>query len=82
MALGFLLRRRNTGAVSRIITVLIWLLLFLLGIEVGSNRTIIAHLHTVGAEAVLLSVAATAGSVIAACLFYRWFSKNNSSIHN
>ena len=33
IAVGYMLRNKNTRIVSRIITVLIWLLLFLLGIE-------------------------------------------------
>lgn len=80
MALGFLLRRRKPGAISRVITVLIWVLLMLLGMEVGSNRMIITRLCTVGAEAVVLAVAATAGSVMAAWLFYRWLIKNNGYV--
>lgn len=36
---GYLLRRCNTRPVGRIITILIWLLLFLLGTEVGATRT-------------------------------------------
>ena len=37
IAVGYLLRKRNIRFISHIITVLIWLLLFLLGIEVGIN---------------------------------------------
>jgi len=51
---------------GRIVTWLIWLLLFLLGIEVGSNDRIISALPTLGVEALVLSVAATLGSCLLA----------------
>lgn len=76
MVLGFLFRKRNTGAISRIITVLICVLLLFLGIEVGGNKTIISHLHTVGMEAVVLALAATLGSVLIVWLFYLFCIKN------
>ncbi len=63
---GFLLRRRKLDGVHRLITVLIWGLLFLLGVEVGSNERIIRGLHTLGLEALAIAVAGTLGSVLAA----------------
>ena len=51
---------------GRLVTGLIWLLLFLLGIEVGSNDRIISALPTLGVEALVLSVAATLGSCLLA----------------
>ena len=67
---GVLCRKLSTGArisltdvaarwQGRIVTWLIWLLLFLLGIEVGSNEMIVRSLPTLGVEALLLSSAAT-----------------------
>ena len=41
MLLGYLLRKRDLKKIHQIITLLIWLLLFILGIEVGSNEQII-----------------------------------------
>jgi len=71
--LGYLLRTKFEGAKvkavhwqGRIVTWLIWLLLFLLGIEVGSNDRIISALPTLGVEALVLSVAATLGSCLLA----------------
>lgn len=66
IGLGCLLRGRNTAAVSKIITVLIWALLFLLGIEVGSNPKIIGGLQTLGVEALVLTIGGSIGSVLAA----------------
>lgn len=53
------------------ITVLIWVLLFILGIEVGGNEQIIKGLHTIGLEAVILTIGGTLGSVIAAWTLWR-----------
>ena len=64
--LGYLLRKRDLKKIHQIITLLIWLLLFILGIEVGSNEQIIKGLHTIGLEAVILTLRGTFGSVNAA----------------
>lgn len=66
---------------GRIVTWLIWLLLFLLGIEVGSNEMIVRSLPTLGVEALLLSSAATLGCCVLACMLWR-VSKNNTVQEN
>lgn len=63
---------------GRIVTWLIWLLLFLLGIEVGSNEMIVRSLPTLGVEALLLSSAATFGCCVLAWALWR-VSKNNTT---
>lgn len=65
MLLGYLLRKRNLHKIHTVITVLIWALLFILGIEVGGNEQIIKGLHTIGIEAVILTLGGTLGSVVA-----------------
>lgn len=76
--LGRLLRGRNTAAVSRVITVLIWALLFLLGIEVGSNPKIIGGLQTLGFEALVLTIGGSTGSVLAAWALWTKVSNKES----
>lgn len=89
---GVLCRKLSTGArisltdvaarwQGRIVTWLIWLLLFLLGIEVGSNEMIVRSLPTLGVEALLLSSAATLGCCILAWTLWR-VSKNNTVQEN
>ena len=46
-------------------------LLFILGIEVGGNEQIIKGLHTIGIEAVILTLGSTLGSVIAAWALWK-----------
>ena len=45
MAVGYLFRKQNLSWLQRLITGLIWLLLFILGLQVGSNERIISGLH-------------------------------------
>ena len=89
---GVLSRKLSTGARishtdvvarwhGRIVTWLIWLLLFLLGIEVGSNEMIVRSLPTLGVEALLLSSAATLGWCVLAWMLWR-VSKNNTVQEN
>lgn len=59
---GYLLRNKKMRAIGRVITVLIWLLLFLLGIEVGSNPRIVNGLQTLGLEAFVLTLAGCAAA--------------------
>lgn len=59
MLLGYLLRSKRLTWIHKVITLLIWLLLFLLGIDVGGNEAI-------GLEAFIITTAAVAGSTLAA----------------
>lgn len=71
MLAGYLLRSKRLTWIHKIITLLIWLLLFLLGIDVGANPAIINGLHTIGMEALALTAAAVAGSVLASWGLWR-----------
>ena len=74
MAVGFLLRKRRLKIVPHAVTVLIWLLLFLLGIEVGSNPQVINGISSLGLEALWLSVAGMAGTLLFSWALWRWVS--------
>lgn len=71
MLSGYLLRKRDLHGIHTLITVLIWVLLFILGIEVGGNEQIIKGLHTIGLEAIVLTMGGTLGSVVAAWALWR-----------
>ncbi len=62
---GILLRGRKLYATPGIITVLIWLLLFILGVEVGHNNKVIQSLPTLGLEALFIATLCVLGSCIA-----------------
>ncbi|PKQ61318.1 DUF340 domain-containing protein [Labilibaculum filiforme] len=56
----------------------IFLLLFLLGIGVGTNNKIINNLHSIGIQALVLSTGAILGSLICAWLTYKFFFKTKA----
>ena len=64
--IGYLTRKRELTQIGRLITTLIWTLLFLLGVEVGSNKQIMEGLGTLGLEAISITLAAILGSCLAA----------------
>ena len=68
--LGYAIKNYRLKFLSSIITTLIWVLLFILGIEVGSNQQIINGLATLGLEAIIITIAAVLGSCVAAWLLW------------
>lgn len=82
MLIGYLLRNKKLTWIHRVITLLIWLLLFLLGIDVGGNEAIIKGLHTIGLEAAVITLAAVAGSTLAAWgLWYLLYIRPNRKLN-
>ena len=64
---GWLLRKwRPLRFSGKAVTLVIWLMLFLLGLEVGSNRDL-----AVGLQALLFAAAGICGSVLASVILYR-----------
>ena len=68
---GRLLIGRRLAFVQRIITVTIWALLFLLGVEVGSDPAVVGSLATLGTAALAIFAFSVAGSIFAAWLLWR-----------
>lgn len=84
MASGYLLRRFGISRVpERLVasctTTTICFMLFVLGMVVGSDERIVSNLWTLGAQALLVSLAATGGSVLAARLIYQRFFTSMSA---
>lgn len=76
IAVGYLFRRVEwLQRIGTSISYTILLLLFLLGISVGSNEAIISQLSQLGGQALLIAVATTTGSVLAAWGVYQLFFK-------
>ncbi len=74
--IGYLFRRISLlQRVGKTISYTIFLLLFLLGISVGSNKVIMENLLSLGGQALLIASATTAGSVLAAWGVYVFFFK-------
>ena len=53
----------------------IYLLLFMLGLSVGSNDQIMHNLSSLGVEALAISLAGCLGSALAAWFIYKYFFK-------
>lgn len=79
MLIGYLLRNRNITWINKIITILIWSLLFLLGVDVGNNKKIINGLHTIGIESLIITIGAILGSIIGAQLLWKWIRKDSNT---
>lgn len=75
--LGFTLRKRTdvSSKASRVVKYTIYALLFLLGVLVGRNSEIINNLPTIGAKALLISIAAVFGSIVAAWAVLKYIFK-------
>jgi uncharacterized membrane protein YbjE (DUF340 family) len=71
---GCLLRGKRLGWIHKVTTALVWLLLFLLGVEVGGNRDVVTGLHTLGWEALVITAGAVAGSTVFAWVLWRFIS--------
>lgn len=76
---GYVARKRKTAWLSRAITLLVWTLLFLMGIEVGGNERIIRALPTLGVEALVMAVMATLGSCVAAWLLWKYIARKGGT---
>ena len=71
IATGRLLIGRRLAFVPCLITVIIWALLFLLGVEVGSDPAVVGSLATLGGAALAIFALSVAGSIFAAWLLWR-----------
>lgn len=82
MIVGFLLgwviqkQKQVVMGINRSIIWIIFILLFFMGISVGSNPEIMQNLSTIGLKGLVLSVAAVLGSVILAGVVYYFILKN------
>lgn len=77
VGLGYVFGRRLAWVRHGVLP-LIGLLLFLLGIEVGGDARIMSSWNTIGMDAVVITLAATGGSVVAAWLLWRMMSRRET----
>ncbi|HRG03243.1 MAG TPA: LysO family transporter, partial [Paludibacteraceae bacterium] len=60
---GYLLRSKKIRFFQGLIITLIWLLLFLLGLEIGANKEVVSQFGKLGLEAFIIAAGGTLGSV-------------------
>lgn len=83
VGLGFLFKNLSLlNNISKSITVTIYLLLFLLGITVGSNKSIVNNLASLGWQAFVIAFLGSLGSAIAAFLVYKFFFAKDGEVSN
>ena len=68
-------RNKLISIIDKMTNWAIYALLFLLGISVGLNKTIINHLDNIGVKALIITIGAVLGSIIAALITYKLFFK-------
>lgn len=76
---GRLLLGRRLSFAQPLITVIIWVLLFLLGMEAGSDPAVVGGLATLGATAFVLFAFSVAGSILAAWGLWRWIDRRKAA---
>ncbi len=80
-AVGYLIRKRH-GLVRWLEKGIMWsiyLLLFLLGLSIGTNETIMGQLPVLGGQAFILSLGGVGGSLLFAFLAWRLFFNNGKT---
>ena len=80
IVVGRLLRDKKTTRknIDRLVSVAIFVLLFLLGISVGINDKITNDFSKIGYNAILLTIGAVLGSLILAKVVYHLFFKQSA----
>lgn len=80
MVLGYLVRRKEqvVRVTERLIIWSIFLLLFLMGLSIGRDPLIVNSLPSLGFNALLISIAGIAGSLVLALLLWKYFFSKKS----
>lgn len=80
VVVGFLIHKQKNilRTVDSATSYAIWLLLFLLGVSIGTNKIIISNIGTLGLQAIFLTFGAVSGSVLLSYLLYIRFFKHES----
>ena len=74
--IGYFLRQKNfIKFVPSVLHLIVFTLLFLLGITVGSNQLIMENLFSYCGQAAVISLLGVTGSIAASMIIYRFFFK-------
>ena len=73
MLCGYMLRKvRVPELPDRVMSYLVWVLLFLFGISIGGNDELVAKLHNFGIIAFVVAVFSVGGCVLGAWLLWKF----------
>lgn len=81
IVVGYLFRKRKIHFLNGLILTLIWALLFLLGLEVGMNESVVRQFASLGLEAAVIALAGVLGSVVAAKILWGKGAKQEEVDH-
>lgn len=74
---GFIWRRiKAFSHVGKAISLTVFVMLFFLGVEIGSDEHVLENLSTLGLQALILALSGIAGSVVFAAVLYRILFRN------
>jgi uncharacterized membrane protein YbjE (DUF340 family) len=73
--IGLSLKNYRIKKINLFISTFIWILLFLLGIEIGANPAIINNIGFIGLDALFIAIAEVLGSALAAALLWKSIKK-------
>lgn len=74
--IGFLFRHHDiTQKTEKTISLTIVIMLFILGLSVGSNEGIITNLYEYGSQAMVLALFGLCGSIMCSGIVYKMFFK-------
>lgn len=82
MVVGYFIRNREVLVKlnDKLTMWSIYLLLFLMGISIGANRTIVGNMANLGVTALIITVGGVLGSLLVAWIGYRiWFKKREQN---
>lgn len=72
IAVGRLIKWQIGAHVSKTISLLIWLLLFLLGLNIGTNGAVFMSFASLSVDALIVGTAATVGSAAASWVLWKY----------
>ncbi len=75
---GYLLRKigKFNKTADRISTYIIYVLLFFMGLRVGSDHEVMDHFDVIGSQALIIALFAIAGSVVLSKITYHYFFRD------
>ncbi len=78
---GYMLRRKSGlgKALSRTTPLTIFILLFMFGLSIGSNESILSNIHKDGLKAGAIALLGVAGSVVATSLCARFINRKGGA---
>ena len=83
ISIGYLLRQvKALQRLQQSISWTIYLLLFFFGLQVGANDQVVSNLDTLGLKALLIAVAGSLGSCVAAWALYKYLFKGEMVLGN